>query len=422
MTLGKALHRTVRGHRLLRRLPAVLLLAAAALLGGEWTEFRGPGGQGHSDETGLPLSWGENRNVVWKSALPGLGWSSPVIGGGKLWLTTAAEEGRSLRVLAVDPESGEILHNIELFRFEKPPKIQAKNSYASPTPVLDGGRVYVHFGTQGTAALTSSGEVLWKTQELRYYHRHGSSGSPVLAGDLLLINCDGYDLQYVVALDKNTGEIRWKTYRGDSSHAYATPLVIDAAGKKQLVSPGAGRAVSYDVETGEELWWIRYRGGFSNVPRPIFGHGLVYITSGFFKPALYAVRPGGRGDVTKTHVAWKYSRGVPLTSSPLLVGDEMYFVSDNGIATCLDARGGEQIWRSRLKGEYSASPIFADGRIYFLNEDGDTTVIRPGRTFEKLAESHLDGRSLASIAVAGGALFLRTDSHLYRIEKASGAD
>ncbi len=393
-----------------------LLFVAGTLTAGDWPEFRGPTGQGHAESQELPVSWSETRNIVWKTPIPGLGWSSPVIGEGKLWLTAATEEGRSLRAIAIDPEGGHILHNVELFRFEEPPKINNKNSYASPTPLLEPGRVYVHFGTQGTAALTSSGVVLWKTQELRYYHRHGSSGSPALSGDLLLINCDGYDVQYVAALDKNTGEIRWKTYRGDAAHAYATPLVISAGGRKQLVSPGADRAVAYDAETGEELWWIRYKGGFSTVPRPVFGHGLVYITSGFFKPVLFAVRPDGRGDVTKSHVAWTYQRGVPLTPSPLLVGDELYLVSDNGIASCVDAKTGEQIWRARLEGKYSASPVLAGGRIYFLNESGLATAIAPGREFEKLATSQLDGRSLASMAVVDGAIYLRSDTHLYRIE------
>lgn len=386
------------------------------LTAGDWPQFRGPGGQGIANSAKPPLSWSETRNVTWKKALPGLGWSSPVIGDGKLWLTTATDEGRSLRVMALDPVSGETLNDIELFHFENPPKINSKNSHASPTPLLEDGRVYVHFGTQGTAALTTSGEVLWKTRELRYYHRHGSSGSPVPAGDLLLINCDGYDLQYVVALEKDTGKIRWKSYRGDSEHSYATSLVIATERGEQLVSPGAGRAVAYDVETGEELWWIRYK-GFSNIPKPVTAHGLVYVTTGYFKPTLFAVRLGGRGDVTKSHVAWSYRKGVSHTPSLLVVGDELYMVSDNGIATCLDARTGEEIWRQRLEGAYSASPVLAGGRIYFLNEEGLTTVIKPGREYEKLAESRVAGRTLASIAPVDGMVFLRTDTHLYRIEE-----
>lgn len=284
-----------------------LAFAVLPLTGGDWPQFRGPDGQGIARHAQPPLSWAEDRNITWKKKIDGLGWSSPVIGGGKLWLTTATEEGKSLRVVALDPETGDRLHDVELFRFEKPPKINEKNSYASPTPILEDDRVYVHFGTQGTAALTTAGEVLWKTQELRYYHRHGASGSPATTADLLLINCDGYDLQYVVALDKASGKIRWKTYRGDSAHAYATPLVISAGGGKQLISPGAGRTVAYDADSGEELWWISYN-GFSNVPRPVIAHSLVYVMSGFFKPDLFAVRPDGSGDVIRTHVAVQQGR------------------------------------------------------------------------------------------------------------------
>jgi outer membrane protein assembly factor BamB len=400
---------------------AVLLMIGPAvfphmLSAGDWPQFRGPRGQGVAESTQPPLSWSETRNVAWKKELSGLGWSSPVIGEGKLWLTVAAGEGRSLRAVALDPESGETLHDVELFHFDDPPKINKKNSYATPTPWIEDGRVYVHFGTQGTAALTTGGEVLWKTQELRYYHRHGSSGSPVLSGDSLLINCDGYDVQYVVALHKDTGEIRWKSYRGDYEHSYATSLVISTEQGKQLVSPGAGRTVAYDIDTGEELWWIKYK-GFSNVPKPVMAHGLVYVTSGFLKPSLFAIRPDGRGDVTKTHVEWEYKKGVSLTPSPIVVGNEIYMVSDNGILTCLDALTGEEVWRQRLESGYSASPVLADGRIYFMNEEGLTTVIQPGREYEKLAESKVDGRTLASIAVVDDVVFLRTDSHLYRIEE-----
>jgi outer membrane protein assembly factor BamB len=276
--------------------------------------------------------------------------------------------------------------------------------------------VYLHFGTLGTAALNRSGEIVWKTQQLRYAHGHGGGGSPALAGDLLVISCDGTDQQYVVALDKNTGEIRWKTARRGGAMAYTTPLVIPRGEGRQVVSPGGNHAVSYDLETGEELWSVDYD-GFSGVPRPVFAHGLVYITTGFYNPVLMAIRPDGRGNVTKTHVAWQWSRGVPLTPSPLVVGGEIYMVSDNGIATCLDAKTGQELWRERLGGGFSASPVLAGGRVYFLNESGEATVIRAGREFERLAVNLLDGRTLASPALAGRAIYLRVDSELYRIEE-----
>lgn len=393
----------------------LLCLGGARLLAADWPQFRGPTGQGISEGTGLAVSWSETENITWKKAIPGHGWSSPVVEGGQLWLTAATDGGRSLRAIAVDPESGEIFHDIEVFRQDEPSKKHRKNSHATPTPILEDDRVYVHFGHQGTAALKDNGEILWRNRELRYEPGHGQGGTPALSRDLLIISCDGTDRQFVVALDKNTGKVRWNTPRTDAAMAFSTPLVIEHDGAPQVVSPGANRAVSYDLETGRELWSIRY-GGFSNVPRPVYSHGLVFLSSGYYNPALYAIRPDGRGDVTATHVIWKMNRGVPLTPSPVVVGDEMYFVSDKGIASCVDAKTGEPHWRARMTGAYSASPLYAEGHIYFQNETGLTTVITPGRTFNKVAENQLDGRTFASIATVGKAMFLRTDTHLYRIE------
>jgi outer membrane protein assembly factor BamB len=401
-----------------RRAPRLILLA---LLGGlaapaEWPQFRGPSGQGQSPASGLPLKWSESENIAWKVALPGQGWSSPVISGGQIWLTAATERGASLRALALDQQSGRVLHNVEVFRVTGPPAIHEKNTYASPTPILEPGRVYVHFGTLGTAALNRQGEIIWKNQQLGYAHGHGAGGSPALAGDLLVISCDGTDQQYVVALDKNTGEIRWKTPRRGGAMAYTTPLVIPRGSGRQVVSPGGNHAASYDLESGRELWSVDYE-GFSGVPRPVFAHGLVYVTTGFYNPILMALRPDGSGDVTRSHLAWQWGRGVPLTPSPLVEGGELYMVSDNGIASCLDAKTGQELWRQRLGGTFSASPVSAEGRIYFLNESGEATVIPAGRTFERLAANRLDGRTLASPALEGRAIYLRTDSHLYRIEQ-----
>lgn len=402
---------------LIRPLAAFVLLATLSVGAmAEWPQFRGPSGQGQSSASELPLRWSESENVAWKSAIPGQGWSSPVLSEGQIWLTAAADRGRSLRAIALDQETGRVLHDIEVFRLESPPSIHEKNTYASPTPILEGDRVYVHFGTLGTAALDRSGKTIWKNQQLRYAHGHGGGGSPALAGDLLVISCDGTDQQYVVALDKNTGEVRWKTVRRGGAMAYTTPLVIPRGDGSQAVSPGGNHVVSYDLETGEELWSVDYN-GFSGVPRPVFAHGLVYITTGFYNPVLMAIRPDGRGNVTKTHVAWQWTRGVPLTPSPLVVGDEIYMVSDNGIASCLDAKTGKELWRERLGGGFSASPVSAGGRVYFLNESGEATVIGAGREFERLAVNRLEGRTLASPAIAGQAIYLRSDSHVYRIEE-----
>ena len=399
-----------------RAIISTLLLFPVIALAESWTEFRGPTGQGHSNARGLPLTWSETENVSWKIPIPGRGWSSPVLADDQIWLTTALEDGRSLRAVCLNQDTGRIVHNVEVFRLADPGSVHQKNSHASPTPILEGDRVYVHFGSHGTACVSRSGQVVWKTQELKYYHGHGPGGSPVVYGDLLIVSCDGYDLQYVVALDKRTGRIRWKSPR-KGYQAYTTPLTIQVKGNDQLVSPGAHRAVAYEPLTGKEIWSVRYGDGYSNVPRPVFGHGLVFICSGFEQAVLLAVRPDGRGDVTDSHVAWSLKRAVPLTPSPLLVGDELYLVSDNGVASCLDARTGKTHWQQRLGGNYSASPILAEGRVYFLNEEGESVVIEPGNEFKKLATNQLDGQTLASMAVFGNAIFIRSASHLYRLQQ-----
>lgn len=395
----------------------LLTLGALPLLAfcEDWPEFRGPRGDGHSTETRLPVTWSESENIRWKTPLPGRGWSTPVIVGDELWLTTATQGDRSLRALSIDAASGEVRANVEVFRLSNPVSGHSKNSGASPSAIIEGERVYVHFGSYGTACLRRDGRVVWRNQELKYFQVHGPGGSPVLFEDLLIVNCDGNDTQFVAALDKNTGKLVWRKPR-PSAMAYSTPLVIRTPGGHQVVSPGAHRAVAYKPATGEELWYVRYGSGFSNVPRPVFGHGLVFLCTGFYSPELLAVRVDGVGDVTGTHIVWKYTRGVPLTPSPVLAGDEIYIVSDNGIATCLDARTGKEHWRQRLGGVFSASPVFAGGRVYFLSEDGVTSVLAPGKEFRQLAANKLNGRFLASMAVSGGALYLRSDTHLYRID------
>ncbi|HEY7448788.1 MAG TPA: PQQ-binding-like beta-propeller repeat protein [Vicinamibacterales bacterium] len=407
----------MRTARLAMPVLAFLVSLSVQTAGQDWPEFRGPTGQGHSPERDLPLEWSESQNIVWKTAVAGRGWSSPVVAGGRIWLTTATNErgAASLRALAFDIESGREVVNAEVFRIGGARLTNVKNSHASPTPIIDGDRVYVHFGALGTAALTTSGEIVWKTR-LPYESQHGNGGSPALHGDLLIISCDGSDTAFVIALDKKTGKTRWKTDRRyPADQAYSTPLVIRVGDRDQVVSVGAYRAAAYDPQTGKEVWRVRYDDGFSNVPRPVAGHGLVYIATGFQQPSLLAVRPDGMGDITRTHVAWSLQRGAPLTPSPLIVGDELYIVSDIGVASCVDARTGQTHWQQRLGGNYSASPVFADGRIYFQSEEGLTTAIGPGKVFRKLATSQLDGAMLASMAVSGGSIFIRTDSHLYRI-------
>jgi outer membrane protein assembly factor BamB len=423
-------HKGHRGHKgktiwsclsvLCVRIACLVLAYGIVAAADNWPEFRGPTGQGHSAEAGVPLHWSESRNVRWKTDVPGVGWSSPVVAGGRVWLTTAVNaRDVSLRVLAFDVESGREVVNVEVFRLRNGAVINPKNSRASPTPVVEGDRVYVHFGADGTAALTTAGEVVW-TARFPYASQHGNGGSPTVHGDLLIFSCDGHDQAFVVALDKRTGKVRWKTGRRQPfDQAYSTPLVIRVGDRDQVISVGAYRAGAYDAESGREIWRVSYRDGFSNVPRPVFGHGLAFIATGFQEPSLLAVRVDGTGDVTRSHIAWTLNRSAPLTPSPLLVGDELFLVNDVGIATAVDARTGTTHWRQRIGGNHSASPVFAAGRIYFLSEEGVATVIEPGTAFRVLATNRLDGATLASMAISSGSIFIRSDRYLYRVSEIS---
>ena len=400
------------------------VLGGVTARGQDWPQFRGPTGQGHAEAKGLPLQWSETQNVKWKVPISGKGWSSPVVSQGRVWLTTSVEmpaagrerAGLSLRALAFDAATGKRVVDVEVFRLTDLRPLNEKNSFASPTPILDGDKVYVHFGADGTAALSTAGEILWKAR-YNYDSQHGGGGSPVLYNDLLIFNCDGNDYEaFVVALDTKTGKERWKqNRRKPAAQAYTTPLVITVNGRDQLISVGAYRTAAYDPTTGKELWRVGYKDGFSNVPRPVFGKGLVFIATGFYEPTIVAVRVDGEGDVTRSHVAWTLSRGAPYTPSPLLVGDELYVTSDTGVLTVVDAVSGTVLYQARLGGNYSASPVLAEGRIYFQSEEGVTTVIAPGKAFNRLAVNRLDGGMLASMAPSTGTIYIRTDSHLYRI-------
>ena len=394
----------------------------------DWPQFRGPTGDGHAPEVGLPSRWSETENVLWKTATPGLGWSSPVVRGNRVYLTTAipqveSAEGHDLVLLALDLATGAQLFQKTLFQQQGPVQMHKKNSHASPTPLVAGDRIFVHFGPHGTACTTLDGEPVWK-QTLAYKPVHGNGGSPVLAGDTLIIACDGGDEQYVAGLDCGTGEIVWKTDRDTNPRkgfSFATPLVLPAGrsgtGSDQVICPGSAAVFSYDPATGRELWRFDYTEGYSVIPKPVFGNGLVYVCSGYDKPALYAIRPDGSGNVTETHVAWKVDRGVPHTPSLLLDQTEIYLVTDRGVAACLDARTGEEHWRERLGGNFSASPLLAEGLIYFQNETGEATVVRTGTDFVEVSRNLLgDGeRTFASYAVAPGRLLIRSETAVYAI-------
>ena len=397
----------------------------------DWPEFRGPTGQGISDTTGLPIRWSGTENLTWMQPVPGKGWSSPVYQSGRIYLTTAValdgdvDGDQSLRALCLNGRTGRILWQREVFTQDgdMAPSIQSKNSHASPTPVLHAGKMYVHFGHQGTACLDFSGNVIWRNQDYHYAPRHGNGGSPIIVDDLLIFSCDGESDPFVVALDRHTGLQRWRTNRnveGVRLFSFSTPLLIQVQGRPLVISPGSEIVGAYDSQTGKEVWRIRYAGGYSVVPRPVFARGLIFVCSGYDSPTLYAIRPDGVGDVTHTHVAWSTNRGVPHNPSVLVAGNELYMVSDSGVATCLDAKSGKNYWTRRLGGEFSASPMLAKHVIYFQDENGTAHVIEAGRQFKLLATNKLENisgeRTFASYAVGDGALFLRSEKHLLRIE------
>ncbi len=393
----------------------------------EWPQFRGPAGDGQTTSRKLPLTFTESDNVVWQVNIPGQGWSSPVVSEEMIWMATATDEGKSLRAIAVDRKTGALRHNVELFQVAAPEPIHALNSHASPTPVIEDGRVYFFFGMYGAAALDSrTGEVLWKNTDLPHDHgKNGPGSSPILWRDLLILNCDGTVHRYVTALNKKTGKTVWRTERsngadlegkaGDLKKAYHTPTVIRVNDREELISMGAFRLGGYDPATGKELWYVDIP-GFSNVTRPVYGHGLVYLATGFMKPEFWAIRPGGSGDVSATHVAWKMARQAPQKPSPVLIGNEVYMVADNGIVTCMDAREGTIHYSERLGGEFSASPLVMGDRIYFFDQAGKVTVLAAGKKFEVLGTSSLGDGFMASPAVAGDSLILRSKSKLYRVE------
>jgi outer membrane protein assembly factor BamB len=373
----------------------------------------------------LPLTWSEDQNVRWKSPVPGEGWSSPVVGDGRAWMTTSTDSGRKLHVLAYDVETGALVHQRVVFEVDQVENKNALNSHASPTPVVEPGRLYVHFGTYGTACIdTETYEERWQRRDINCDHMEGPGSSPILVGDLLAFHVDGGDVQYVTALDKRTGETVWRTDRSidlskmqkDIRKAFCTPIVAKLDGVEVLVSPGAHAAMAYDVRTGEEKWRVRYK-GFSLASRPMFDGERVYIATGFMRAQLYAVDFDGAGDVTDEAVAWKWRRNVPKMPSPLLLGDRVFMVDDNGYATCLDKASGEAVWRKRLGGEHCSTPLCVGDRIYFFDREGRTVVLARADEYRELAENHLDAGFMASPAVVGDALLLRSKTHLYRIEE-----
>jgi outer membrane protein assembly factor BamB len=429
---------------------ATLKVAAIDHANENWPKFRGPDGQGRAPSGRIPATWSESENILWKLPIPGRGWSSPVISDGVCWLTAAVVQDASpaqkavvlreklasnplakemeiidsvsLRAVSIDLQSGRVLKDIDLLRQQDPEPIHSLNSYASPTPVLNADKLYCHFGNMGTVCLdTKTADVVWTTR-LPLEHSVGPGSSPVVYENHLIIPCDGTDSQSVVALDTANGNPVWRTKRpsmtgdmGDMHKAFSTPLVFNDGQRDQVVVPGAQWVVSYDPRDGQPLWQVRHGEGFSNAPCPVYANGIVYICTGYMTPELVAIRVDGQGDVTKSHVVWRINKQVPAMSSPVIVENRIYMVSDQGVVTCADAQTGDVLFRDRAAGNYSASPLAVDGKLLFSSRQGDVTVIGAGSTWELYAKNHLDGQLMASPAVWRDSLIIRSDSHLYRI-------
>ena len=418
------------------------LLAAGLLLGcvvdgaaveRDWAQFRGPTGQGLSANDRLPLNWGEDQNLIWKTPVHGRAWSSPIVLDGVVWLTTATEDGRELSVVALDFKTGKVLRDQKLFEVEKPQFAHKFNTYASPTPVGEKGRVYVTFGSPGTACLDAkTGAKIWERRDLECNHFRGAGSSPILYKNWMIMNFDGSDHQFVIALDKRTGKTAWRRERsidykdlqpdgkpeadGDWRKAFATPHVAQFGGKPLLISQGAKAVYGYDPDTGREFWRVEERTSHSGGTRPVVTADLILVPSGWSQGQLLAIKPGGTGDVTESHVPWRLKRGIPKKPSLVLAEGLLFMVEDGGLAACVDPATGQELWRERVGGNYSASPIATPGRVYFFNEEGKAVVVAASREFKVLATNTLGDGFMASPAVSGDALILRTKSAVYRIE------
>jgi outer membrane protein assembly factor BamB len=410
----------------MRHILSFLALASslsAASAGDSWTEFRGPQGTGLADGD-PPIHWSETENVLWKTPVPGKAWSSPVVWGNQVWLTNAPEDGKKLSAVALDRRTGKVLHDVEVFDNPKPAFCIAANSYASSTPAIEEGRVYVHFGSAGTACLdTATAKVLWQRRDLPCNHFRGPASSPILYRDRLFIHFDGYDYQYVVALDKQTGRTLWRKDRtfdygktdGDMKKAFGTPVVLDIDGKQQLISPAAFGTTALDPETGQEIWKVVH-GGMNVAARPLYSDGRLYLCTGDGGLKFFAVRPGS-GDLAEANIEWKYLKAAPNRSSPILIGHRLYMVDSMGIVSCVDPRTGSTVWQDRVKGTFWASPVSASARLYLCSEDGTTYVGDIRKRWKLLAANKLDDGFHATPAIIGNDLILRTLTHVYCIHK-----
>ena len=390
-----------------------------------WNQFRGPNGDGDAKNSNLPTKFSENENLTWKTSIKGKAWSSPVVKDGYIWLTNADENGHKMWALKLDWQTGKIVNEILVFQNKEPQFCHPMNSYATPTPIIEDGKVFVHFGSHGTAALDAqTGEKIWERRDFKCDHFRGAAASPISHNGNIIVHFDGHDYQYIVCMNQKNGKTLWKKEReydfktdnGDRKKAYCTPTVITHNGREELISPGAVATESRNPNNGELYWTVR-TGGMNSSARPIYRHGMVYVFCGM--GSMSAIKPGGSGDVDKTHLVWNRRKVVPKKSSPLLLGDHLFMVSDEGVASCNNPKTGEVYWAERLgvKGQCASSPIHANGKIYSFSSDGDCVVFKPSQDGLKVINRNkLDDGCMASPAIVGDSLLVRTKKNLYRFD------
>ena len=398
-------------------------LATTAMAADSWPQFRGPTGQGIATGSG-PLKWSKDAGVAWKTPLSAQGWSSPVIADGKIVLTGSRKDGDAthLFAFALDVATGKKLWDIDLFKptAEETAALHGKNSLASSTPVIADGVVYVHFGHMGTAALSlDDGGVIWKKQ-VSYKPMHGNGGSPVIVGDLLVVNADAEIDPTIVAFHRKDGGIAWRKPRAQevrSKFSFSTPVVVETDGRTEILSAASGMIGAYAPADGSLLWKVTYGEGYSVVPRPVVADGMAYVATGYNVPKLIAIRLGdATGDVTKSHIAWEVTRRMPKTPSMIATNGQILVLDDTGTLTGLDAKSGKPVWNEKLPGNFSASPILTGDTLYAVTEDGVCYVVKISPDTAKIQfETDLAERTLASPVLLDGALYLRTENHLWKI-------
>jgi len=411
---------------------AFLSISNAQEAASHWTHFRGSDLRAITDGKEYPVKWSDSTNIAWKTSIPGKGWSSPVVFADQIWMTTATPDGKEMYAICTDLNSGEILHNIKVFEPDSIYRIHAVNSYATPSPCIEEGFVYVHFGRYGTACInTSNGKIIWKRADLQCQHIQGPGASPILHKNKLILHMEGTDVQYIIALDKKTGKTIWITFRPEELYepladigkkAYITPLIVEVNNRELLISNGSAACIAYDIETGEEVWRI-VQGEDSTISMPFEEDGMVYFYTSFVTPEegekyceLLAVNPDGKGDIAETNILWRVQSPPLQLLTPVIHEGLIYTIDARSKMFCLDAKTGKELWSDRVRGKFNSSPVYASGNIYFNSNRGETIVIREGKLLKMLAENRLDGEIWATPALVDGAILMRTSKFLYKIE------